>query len=153
MKASAGFIFFMLFLAGIALVNLKGMQQQSDTALMSAAEIAGTEWRPTHIGQMRLQKESKMSLRFDTDNGVAGNAGCNRFFGAYKLADGLLEIGSLGSTPMACQEPEHSFELSFLSAMGSARSLSRVERRLIMRDEKGEIVARFAETSREDNEE
>lgn len=143
MKASAGFIFFMLFLAGIALVNLKGMQQLSDTTLMSDAEIAGTAWRPTHIGQMRLQEESIVNLRFDSDNDVAGYAGCNRFFGDYRLVDGLLEIGPLGSTRMACQEPEHSFELSFLSALGSARSLSRAERRLIMRDEKGLIVARF----------
>jgi len=152
MKASVGFIFFMLFLAGIALVNLKGLESRSDTAITSVSEIVDTRWRPTHIGEMRLQPGSQMVLEFDSEQSIVGHAGCNRFFGEYKLIDGALVIGPLGSTRMACPEPENSFELSFLGALQSARSLSLAEKRLTMRDEKGVIVARYIAAEKDKSE-
>jgi heat shock protein HslJ len=151
MKASVGFIFFMLFLAGIALVNLKGLENRSDTAINSVSEIVNTAWRPTHIGEMRLQPDSKMTLEFDSEESVVGHSGCNRFFGEYKLVDGALAIGPLGSTRMACPEPENSFEISFLDALQSARSISLAEKRLTMRDEKGLVVARYIATEKDDS--
>lgn len=146
MRASVGFIFFMLFLAGLAFVNLKGMKDQSDTAITSAADLAGTAWRATHIGEMRLQDDAKIVVQFNADNSVAGNSGCNRFVGDYKFVDGSLEIGLMGSTRMACPEPANSFEISFLQALGEARSVSRVDSRLVTRDSKGVIVSRFVTT-------
>jgi heat shock protein HslJ len=146
MKASAGFIFFMLFLAGIALVNLKGLEKQSDATVESAPQIAGSAWRPTHIGDMRLEDKSEMSLLFISENQISGYSGCNRFSGKYGLKDGTLEIGPLASTRMSCPEPDNSFELSFLESLQLARSISRTEKRLTMRDDKGAIVARFVAT-------
>lgn len=146
MKASIGFIFFMLFLAGLAFVNLKGMKNPSDTAISTAADLAGTAWRATHIGEMRLQDDAKIVVQFDADNSIAGDSGCNRFFGDYELVDGLLKIGLLGSTRMACPEPANSFEISFLQALGEARTVSRVDSRLVMRDSNGKIVTRFITT-------
>lgn len=143
MKASVGFIFFMLFLAGLALVNLKGLENRSDTNIASAAEIVGSAWQPTHIGEMRLEKETPMFLKFDTDERVTGFSGCNRFFGTFRLVDGALEFGPLGSTSKACPEPENSFELSFLAALQSARSLSSSDDRLTMYDEKAVAVVRY----------
>jgi heat shock protein HslJ len=139
----------MLFLAGIALVNLKGMEQRSDNAIISESEIANTAWRPTHVGEMRLEQDTPLTLHFNSGNEVVGHSGCNRFFGEYIIRDGLLEIGPLGSTRMACPEPENSFEVSYLAALQAARSLSIAERRLTMRDEKGHIVARFLVAERE----
>jgi len=153
MKASVGFIFFMLFLAGLAFVNLQGMKGQSDGVVTSASDITDTAWRPTHIGEMRLQDSSGMIVQFNSDNSIVGNSGCNRFFGDYKVTEGALEIGFLGTTRMACPEPGNSFEISYLEALQVARTLTRSESRLAMRDDKGVIVARFVATERDDTEE
>ena len=153
MKASVGFIFFMLFLAGLAFVNLQGMKERSDNMVLSRSDIADTAWRPTHIGEMRLQDDSEMTIQFKLDNSVVGNSGCNRFFGDYKLTEGALKIGFLGTTRMACPEPGNSFEISYLEALQAARTLTRAESRLAMRDDKGVIVARFVATERDNAEE
>ena len=146
MKASVGFIFFMLFLAGLAFVNLKGMKDQSDSVITANADLAGTAWRATHIGEMRLSDDSEIFVQFNADNSIAGNSGCNRYFGDYNVLDGALEIGLLGSTKMACPEPANSFEISFMQALGEARSVARVDSRLVMRDSKDIIVTRLVKT-------
>jgi len=143
MKASVGFLFFMLFLAGLAFVNLKGMKNQSDTAVTKISDISDTAWRPTHIGDMRLQEASKMVIQFNSDGSVAGHTGCNRFFGSYQIAEGTINIGPLGATRMACPEPGNSFEISFLEALQSAYTLSRAKSHLTMRNRKSLVVARF----------
>lgn len=151
MRASVGFIFFMLFLAGLAFVNLQGIKEQSDNAVISTQDVIDTAWRPTNIGEMRLQEDSNMIVQFKTGNSIVGHSGCNRFFGDYEIAEGVLEIGRLGTTRMACPEPVNSFEISFLEALQAARTLSRTETRLVMRDEKGVVVASFAATDRNDD--
>lgn len=153
MRASVGFIFFMLFLAGFAFVTLKSMNDSSDSAITSTAGLAGTAWRATHIGEMRLQDDAGIVIQFNEDTSVAGNSGCNQFFGDYKLVEGLLEFGPLGSTRMACPEPANSFEISFLQALGEARSAARAESRLVMRDSKGTIVTRFVTSAPSDTDE
>jgi heat shock protein HslJ len=143
MKAPVGFIFFMLFLAGLLFVNLKGMQGQSDSVITAAAEIAATAWRPTHIGEMRLADDSGMTIQFSSFENVAGHSGCNDFFGHYSLVDGHFEFGPLSITRMACPEPANSFEISFMDALQASRTLTRTDTRLVMRDDKDVIVARF----------
>jgi len=149
MKASIGFIFFMLFLAGLAFVNLTNMKNETDTPLNATAELVDSAWRPTHIGEMRLDDDSEMRIQFNTDNSVTGHSGCNRFFGAFSLTDGVVGIGPLGSTRMACPEPLNSFEISFLQALQEARSVARADTRLLMRDGSGTTVARFVATERD----
>jgi len=146
MRASLGFIFFMLFIAGLAFVNLQGIKEQADNAVTSAQDIIDTAWRPTNIGEMRLQEDSNMIVQFKTGASLVGHSGCNRFFGDYEISAGVLSIGLLGTTRMACPEPVNSFEISFMEALQSARTLSRTETRLVMRDDKGVIVASFVTT-------
>ena len=143
MKASVGFIFFMLFLAGIALVNLRGMKNRSDATIMAAPELANSAWRATHIGEMRLPDDTTVSIHFKDESALAGHAGCNRYFGNYDLQDGIFNISSVGTTRMACPEPAASFELAFLAAIQNARSLARTDSRMAMRDESGVVVLRL----------
>ncbi len=146
MKASIGFIFFMLFLAGLAFVNLKGMKDQSDALVDTASELAGTDWRPTHIGETHLDDESQLTLHFNSRGGLDGYSGCNRFSGDYELTEGAFVAGPLSTTRMACPEPGNSFEISYLQALQAARTLSRTESRLAMHDDKGIVVVRFVAT-------
>lgn len=46
---------------------------------------------------------SKVFIQFDEPaKRIFGNAGCNRFFGTYKLEDGKFSVKGVASTKMAC---------------------------------------------------
>jgi len=118
MKATVAFIFFMLFLAGIAFVNLRGMKNAEDTTVTSADQLMDVAWRPTHIGEMPLDEDTAMILQFSPAGQAGGHAGCNRFTGNYALTTGKLIFGPIAATRMACPEPANSLEFSFLEALG-----------------------------------
>jgi len=143
MRASAGFLFFMLFLAGLAFVNLRGMRESSPVPVTSAEQLADVAWRPTNIAEMRLADDTRMTMRFDTGGKVAGDAGCNRFTGSYALKDGKLTFGTLVTSRMACPEPANSFEISFLEALDNTRTAVRAGDRLSLRDDKARSLLRL----------
>ena len=58
--------------------------------------------------------DSKISLQLSSDNKVAGNAGCNSYFGDATLNDETVKFGTLGSTRMACEEIVMKAESDFL---------------------------------------
>lgn len=50
---------------------------------------------------------SEITATFDSaTHGVNGSAGCNHYFGDYEADNSELSISSVGSTEMACMEPE-----------------------------------------------
>jgi len=143
MKAAFAFIFFMLFLAGIAFVNLKGAQEQTGASQATPAEISIPAWRPTHLGEMRLEDDSEMFVQFEEDGQLRGHGGCNRFSGSYELDDGLLQAGPLRSTRMACPEPAMSFEISFMEALQTPSNASVVGNKLVLRTAQDVLTIRF----------
>jgi heat shock protein HslJ len=143
MKGAVAFIFFMLFLAGIAFVNLKSMKSRDDTAVTYPEQLIGVMWRATNIGEMRVMENSGIYIRFETDGKLRGDAGCNTFFGDYQLLDGHLTVERLGSTRTACPEPAMSFELSFLEALQSTSTAARSDDRLALRNADGIAMTRF----------
>lgn len=148
MKGLAGFMFFLLFLAGLALVNLRGVQDQSVTAVSSGEELTDTAWQPTHLGEMRLPDDTKMFVQFNADGSITGFGGCNQFSGDYEVATNALSIGQISSTRMACEEPINSYELTFLESLQIANTASRLDARLVLRDSSGSILTRFTATPR-----
>ena len=143
MKGLAGFMFFLLFLAGLALVNLRGMGDQSVTAISSIEELADTAWRPTHLGEMRLPDDTSMFLQFNSDGSLSGFAGCNQFFGDYEVEAGALSFGAIGSTRKACPEPLNSYELSFLESLQMVNTATRSDTRLALRDTNEKLLSRY----------
>lgn len=148
MKAAFGFIFFMLFLAGIAFVNLKGVQDQSEIRKASPTELSASAWRATHLGEMKLEETSEMFVQFEVDGQMRGHGGCNRFFGSYELEDGSVQIDPLGSTRMACPEPAMSFEISFMEALQTSVTANLVGNKLVLRTDKDVIAVRFTAIDR-----
>ena len=143
MKATIAFLFFMLFLAGIAFVNLRGMQGDADSIVSAPEQLTDVAWRPVRLGEMAIDEDTQMVLQFDPDGRIAGHAGCNRFFGGYRFDEGQLIFGMVGSTRMACGEPADSFEIAFLEALDNTRGGSRVDDRLALRDANGQTLVRF----------
>ena len=141
-------MFFMLFLAGIAFVNLRGMQDTEDGLVTTVAQLADVAWRPTHLGEMTIDEETEMRIQFEVTGQFGGHGGCNRFFGSYELTDGALLIGPVGATRMACPEPAMSLEMSYFEALNGTRSARRIGNRLAIKNVEGENLVRFVATER-----
>lgn len=134
MNRIMAFMFFMLFLAGMAFVMLKdmGSQKSPGTSAADAANSASLidgDWRPAASEQA--------FVRFLSDGKVNGFAGCNRFFGSYVATDKTIEIGPLGSTRMACDQAIMAAENEFLAAIQSATRYRTGADQLILTSEDG----------------
>lgn len=105
--------------------------------------LAGSEWRPVQLGEHAVADAASLFVRFEAEGRVAGHGGCNRFFGAYQIADGRISIGPLGATRMACPEPDMNLETEFFQALEQARGFSRDGTRLVFTDEQGNAAATF----------
>jgi heat shock protein HslJ len=140
MKGTIAFMFFMLFLAGIAFVNLRGMSGQSGEIPASPKLLTNSSWTVERLGEMRLSEDSEMQITFKPDGEVAGYAGCNRFSGSYEFVNDELKIGTLAATRMACPEPAMSFEVAFLDALHATSGASAVGRRLLLKNDKGDTT-------------
>lgn len=105
----------------------------ADTGADTGADVAGkAESAPTftetvwQLHRMRLADGTPLqpgaqeveTVRFAADGSVEGQADCNRFSGSYSVDNGLLSIGPLRSTRVAC--PAGSLSDRFLRALQSA---------------------------------
>lgn len=150
MKASVGFAFFLLFLAGFALVNLRNMGEDAANSIPTVADLSASAWRPSHIGEMAVDADTDLYVQFEPDGKLGGFAGCNRFFGMYKLSGNTITIEPHGTTRKACAPPVMSFEISFIEALQSATTIARAGSRLAMRNDRGQATARFDAIERHD---
>ena len=151
MKGAIAFIFFMLFLAGIAFVNLRDIGGGAGMPVTTPEELTDVAWRPTRLGEMAIEEDTKIYLQFDNDGRIGGHAGCNRYFGGYRFDADSLIFGMVGATRMACGEPADSFEISFLEALQNTRGAIRSEDRLALQDASGETLVRFVAIERIDD--
>jgi|SRR5690606_4113552 heat shock protein HslJ len=90
-----------VFLAFVLLACQPLADRQGDGASGYPAELLGT-WRLLTIGDEAVLESSAARIQFSAEGEVTGNASCNRFFGKYRVEQGRLTIGPLGSTRMMC---------------------------------------------------
>jgi heat shock protein HslJ len=117
MKSIMGFGFFLLFLAGIALVMLQGREMARQHMPGGGASITGMEWRPTVIGVQEIPGDSGLFVLFEVDGSIKGNGGCNNFFGALQKEGDGIAVGELGMTRMACPADIMARETAFMNAL------------------------------------
>lgn len=75
---------------------------------------------------------------------IAGDAGCNSYFGSYSLDNDSIEFREVGSTMMACS-PEILMEqeTAYLSALQTAASYTIDDDQLQMMNADGEVILTF----------
>jgi heat shock protein HslJ len=85
---------------------------------------------------------TRLTLEFGADGELRGSGGCNPFSGRFTAKDGMLDIGRLASTRMACMQPEGSpaQEAAFLAALQSVTSARREADRLELRTASGALA-------------
>jgi heat shock protein HslJ len=89
--------------------------------------LAGTKWNVTNYNNGRqavvgLLDGTALTVGFGEDGRVAGNAGCNNYFGPFTQGEGTIALGPLASTKKLCPEPAGVMdqEAQFLKALESA---------------------------------
>ena len=108
--------------------------------------LAGSEWRPIEVAGEALPSNTQMFVRFEAENKVAGNGGCNRFMGGYRLENATLRIGPLASTRRACEADVMKREAAFLRALEEARIFLRNGTKLTLKNAQGATTVRLAQT-------
>ncbi|MDH3339065.1 MAG: META domain-containing protein [Gammaproteobacteria bacterium] len=120
MKAIVGFGFFLLFLAGIALVALQGRQMAQRNMPGGGAGMTGKSWRPTVIGAESMPEDSGMFVQFAVDGSVEGHGGCNSFSGSLEQSESRVAVGTLAATRKACAKQVMQRETAFIAALQDA---------------------------------
>ncbi len=143
MKAIVGFGFFLLFLAGIALVTLQGRQMAQQNVLGGGAALTGINWRPITLGNEAIPEDSGIFVSFAVDGGIKGRGGCNNFFGSLEQTESGIEIGPLGVTRMACPPPIMNRESAFLEALQKTRGFQTNDESMRLLDDEGSVLAEF----------
>ncbi|MEQ8207203.1 MAG: META domain-containing protein [Woeseia sp.] len=153
MKGITGFAFFLLFLAGFALVNLRsvGEQKAATLAQPSAADLAAKEWRLLESTQSGLGGNRDIRLLFDEDLRLFVQGACNRYNGAYEMNDGIFSLGALAGTRRACRNEVIQVDNSLVELLSATRRLQLADRTLVLLNDAGEPLASFtgAELSEE----
>ena len=102
--------------------------------------LTGTNWILTDTGSVVVEHEVGVFVRFDEEGGLSGYAGCNGFFGSYRLVDESIEIGPLGATRKMCPNAIMDIEYTFMNALQDARTFSISGNKLELRDEQGRAM-------------
>jgi heat shock protein HslJ len=98
------------------------------SALISTAmgaELGGGEWQPISIGSSPVPSDTNMFVQFKGDGQLVDHGGCNRFFGSYRITGGMIEIGPLGATRMACPGSIMALETALFNALEAADTFER----------------------------
>jgi len=112
----------------------------------AAGPLAGSEWRPLEIAGVAVPAEPEMFLRFGGDGKLAGNGGCNGFFGTYKLDGDAIAFGPIGATRRACEDPVMDREMALLAALEKVATYARDRIDLELRDAGGNVLLRLRQT-------
>jgi putative lipoprotein len=142
MKAMMGFAFFLLFLAGIALVMLQGRQMAQVGG--GGVELTGMTWRPVTVGDEAIAEDSGMYIRFEVDGSIQGHGGCNGFFGSLQQTDSGIGVGPLGGTRMACPKAIMDREMAFMEAVGATTNFQSGSDSMRLLGEDDVVLATFA---------
>lgn len=143
MKAMLGFFFFVLFLAGLALVMLQGRQMAQQNLPGGGAGLTGVKWRPTFIGADAIPADTELFVQFGVDGSINGHGGCNRFFGSLEKSDTGVSIGALGSTRMACEESIMTLETAFMDALQNTAKFELGDQRLVLLNPDDKLLIEF----------
>jgi heat shock protein HslJ len=113
----------------------------------SGSDLDGTSWLLVQIGGEELASGSpEATLEFDLgERRVAGSAGCNRYFGGIIEGPegGVLRVGPVGATRMHCPPPQMELEHRFLTSLGAVARWERMEGRLHLSGDEGELLFRL----------
>ena len=118
-------------------------------AVLETTPLTGTTWQLISYldgdAFTSVLIGTEITAVFGDDGQLTGSAGCNSYFGSYEVDGDAIPFGLLGSTLMACSEPEGIMnqEQAYLAALGSAVTYRIEGDKLKLTDADGTHVAQF----------
>jgi heat shock protein HslJ len=85
------------------------------------ADVIGSEWVLEELGGRGVVGGVQVTLAFPEAGKVAGNGGCNRYFGAARISGDRIEVQHIGSTRMACPPAVMDQEHGLFEALQKAK--------------------------------
>ncbi len=110
----------------------------------SAVSLEQTTWQLEMLGTQPALKARPVTLVFQADNQVGGEAGCNSYGGTYSLNGDKLTFSYLSSTLRACAEPEFmEQEQKYMSSLAQTAGYKLEGNRLVILDTHGVSLFSF----------
>jgi heat shock protein HslJ len=115
----------LLTLSVAVLGSVLGASAQ-DATPMPIEGLSGSTWRLVSLGapggEVLLEQDSEITLRFGPEGALEGHGGCNNYSGtATTNAVGTITISQIASTRMACENDAITAqEISYLTALENA---------------------------------
>lgn len=146
MKATLAFAFFLLFLAGIALVNLGSLRGPSQAELVppDAAALVSRRWRLAAMRGVDAAYDSGVVLLFTRGGLLTAEGACNRFAGSYSLTGATLVVEGMSGTRLACPEQQMRYDAALLAVLEATASAATDGKSLVLLSGDGVRLARFA---------
>jgi heat shock protein HslJ len=129
----------MKLLLSLLLITSTALAMETNTP---AVNLPGSAWRVTTFAGQTPLADHPITLEFDAESNISGNASCNRFGGTCQIDGDKIEIGPLRSTRRACEPDVMQQEHKFLALLGAAQTWGITpEGELLLRSPEGEIRA------------
>lgn len=116
---------------------------------LSLADIEGQEWLLEGMNRDEAVPDGlEVTLRVATGR-LSGRSACNRYFGSVTAGDspGLMTVGKLGSTRMACPQPAMDLEARYLQVLSSVTGFGFLNGRLALTSQQDGVVTVLLYTS------
>ena len=97
-------------------------------------ELAAESLRTTSRSVLDIVQST---LSIEAGGRISGSAGCNRYFGTASVKDGVISVGPLGTTRMACMPEQMEQERNFLDAIAKTRGFHVEGEKLVLLDADG----------------
>lgn len=103
-------------------------------------------WQLSSINGEDALSGSEITAVFNSnESSINGNSGCNNYFATYEASEGSLSISAIGSTRMACVDPDGVMqqESRYLMLLSTVSAYRIDNNSLSMTDSNGEQIFRF----------
>ena len=107
------------------------------------AGLGGTSWLVEGQASDSAVASFRQTVVFVDDDQIAGEGGCNRFFGTYRTDGTDLAIGPLGSTRMACPGPIMDLEDRLFDVLEAVAAWRRDGPDMLLLDAGGRTLVRL----------
>jgi heat shock protein HslJ len=111
-----------------------------------AASLAGTEWKPLRMGELVVPEHSEAFVQFRSKGRLSGFSGCNRLMAEYQANDGVIFVGPVSATRMACADDVMARETALAQALEQARTYLRQQADLVLFDANGQPILELRQT-------
>jgi heat shock protein HslJ len=116
------------------------------SSMHQSQSLTGSAWWVEDIGGRGVIDMTHTTIEFGADGKLAGDTGCNRYFGSYEILGKTITVGPLAGTRKACAASLMDQESKFFQAMENITQWEIAETGLLhLRDEQGKGLLRASE--------